>query len=139
MKAGKDEADERVERTLYQRAVGYQRDAVKIFMPAGAMEPVYAPFREEVQGDVTAQIFWLKNRRRDEWRDVKSQELSGPGGDAIRIGSADDDLAAARRIAFALTQALQRQEPAAAAVSSEPKVIEGEVIDVPSTVRDAAE
>ena len=42
---------------------------------------------------MTAQIFWLKNRRRDEWRDVKSQG-SWPRRDAIRIGSADDDLAA---------------------------------------------
>jgi hypothetical protein len=37
-------------------------DAVKIFMPAGAKKPVYAPYVEHVPPDVTAAIFWLKNR-----------------------------------------------------------------------------
>lgn len=67
LKIGKDVADDRVERSLYHRAVGYERDAVKIFMPAGAEEPVYAPYREAVTADTAAAIFWLKNRRG--WRD----------------------------------------------------------------------
>ncbi len=71
LKAGKSAADERVERSLYQRAVGYEQDEVKIFMPSGAEEPVYAPYRAKVAPDVTAAIFWLKNRRSDAWRDVK--------------------------------------------------------------------
>lgn len=69
LKAGKEEADARVERSLYARAVGYEHDAVKIFMPAGASAPVYAPFREHVPPDPTSGIFWLKNRRPDLWRD----------------------------------------------------------------------
>jgi hypothetical protein len=52
-----------VERSLYQRAVGYSHDAVKVFMPAGAKKPVYAPYVEHVPRDVTACLFWLKNRR----------------------------------------------------------------------------
>lgn len=71
LKTGKDSADERVERSLFQRAVGYEQDEVKIFMPGGASEPVYAPYRAKVAPDVTAAIFWLKNRRSDAWRDVK--------------------------------------------------------------------
>lgn len=67
--AGKDEADARVERSLYQKAVGYQFDTVKIFMPAGANEPVYAPYREIIPPSDTACIFWLKNRKPEEWRD----------------------------------------------------------------------
>ena len=138
LKAGKDEADARVERTLYQRAVGYQRDAVKIFHPADAPGPVYAPFREEVPGDVTAQIFWLKNRRRDEWRDVKSQELSGVNGAPIQIGSTDDVMAEARRIAFALTTALQRS---AAEATQQKPAEDVKIIDLTPihTTRDAAE
>lgn len=73
LKAGKGEADDRVERSLYRRAVGYTYDAVKIFMPAGAEAPVYAPFEEHVPPDVTAGIFWLKNRRPDQWRDAKPE------------------------------------------------------------------
>lgn len=69
LKAGKAEADERVVRSLYQRAVGYEFDGVKVFMPAGAAAPVYAPIRERLHPDTTAAIFWLKNRRPEEWRD----------------------------------------------------------------------
>lgn len=75
LKAGKDVADERVERSLYQKAIGYEQDEVKIFMPSGAAEPVYAPFRAKVAADTTAAIFWLKNRRSQEWRDTK--DVSG--------------------------------------------------------------
>jgi hypothetical protein len=67
-------ADERVERSLYQRAVGYEQEEVKIFMPGGAEDPVYAPFRAKIAPDVTAGIFWLKNRRGDSWRDKHDVE-----------------------------------------------------------------
>lgn len=69
LKAGKDEADDRVVRSLYQQAIGYEQDEVKIFMPANASEPVYAPFRAKVAPNVTAAIFWLKNRQKGQWRD----------------------------------------------------------------------
>ena len=45
LKTGKKEADDRVERSLYQRGVGYCYDAVKIFMPAGAKKPVIRAVR----------------------------------------------------------------------------------------------
>lgn len=73
LKAGKEVADERVERSLYQRAIGYEQEEVKIFMPGGADIPVYAPFRAKIAPDVTAAIFWLKNRRSGEWRDKTEQ------------------------------------------------------------------
>lgn len=76
LKVGKEIADERVERSLYQRAIGYEQEEVKIFMPSGAEEPVYAPFRAKVAPDVTAGIFWLKNRRKDQWRDKSEVEHS---------------------------------------------------------------
>ena len=85
LKSGKDVADERVERSLYQRAIGYEQDEVKIFMPGGAEEPVYAPFRAKVAPDTTAAIFWLKNRRSGQWRDVKAQEISGPSGGPVKV------------------------------------------------------
>jgi hypothetical protein len=46
-------------------------------MPAGAAEPVYAKYREKMAPDTTACIFWLKNRRKDEWRDKLDHEHSG--------------------------------------------------------------
>lgn len=69
LKIAKDVADERVERSLYQRAIGYEQDAVKIFMPAGADKPVIADYVEKIAPDTTACIFWLKNRKSHEWRD----------------------------------------------------------------------
>lgn len=99
LKAGKEEADERVVRSLFQRAIGYEQDEVKIFMPAGAKEPVYAPYRAKIAPDVTAGIFWLKNRRPAEWRDKREVEHSGAIGGhqltddelaAIAAGSGDD-------------------------------------------------
>lgn len=75
LNAGKEVADERVRRSLYQRAIGYEQEEVKIFMPANAEAPVYAPFRAKIAPDTTAAIFWLKNRDPDNWRD--KQVLAG--------------------------------------------------------------
>jgi hypothetical protein len=41
-------------------------------MPAGRQKPVYAPYIEHVPPDVTACIFWLKNRDPEHWRDVQN-------------------------------------------------------------------
>jgi hypothetical protein len=62
-------SDERMERSLYERGIGYSFDAVKVFMPAGSKEPVYAPYTEHVPPDPASMIFWLKNRRPDRWRE----------------------------------------------------------------------
>ncbi len=83
IKVGKAEADDIVEKSLFQRAVGYTHDAVKIFMPANAAEPVYAPYREHLPPDPTSMIFWLKNRKPVEWRDRR--EISGPDGGPIQV------------------------------------------------------
>jgi hypothetical protein len=76
LKLGKGQADVRVTRSLYQRAVGYSYDAVKIFMPAGASEPTIVPYVEHVPPDTTAAIFWLKNRDPAHWRDAWQIEAS---------------------------------------------------------------
>lgn len=80
LKAGKDVADERVERSLYQRAIGYEQDEVKIFMPANSPAPIYAPYRAKVAPDVTAAIFWLKNRRKDDWREKQEVDHTSSDG-----------------------------------------------------------
>ena len=80
LKSGKAVCDERVERSLYQRAIGYEQEEVKIFMPANAANPVYAPYRAKVAPDVTAAIFWLKNRRSQDWRDRKDIDHTSSDG-----------------------------------------------------------
>lgn len=81
LKQGKEAADTRVERSLYQMATGYEQDEVKIFMPASAPAPVYAPYRAKIAPNVTAAIFWLKNRKPDEWREKR--EGDNPGDDLM--------------------------------------------------------
>ena len=93
LKVGKDAADDRVEQALYRRALGYSHDAVKIAVNA-AGEVTQVPYVEHHAPDTTAAIFWLKNRRREEWRDVNKHELAGADGTPlvpvlnVTIGSA---------------------------------------------------
>lgn len=80
MAFGKEAADDRVEASLYHRAVGYSHDAVKIFMPAGATAPVVAAYREHYPPDTAAASLWLRNRRPDKWRDKQDHEHTGKDG-----------------------------------------------------------
>ncbi len=76
LKAGKEEADQRVERSLYRRALGFEHEAVKIFCGKDG-QVTQVPYREIVPPDTTACIFWLKNRKKAEWRDKLDHEHSG--------------------------------------------------------------
>lgn len=106
LKVGKELSDERVERCLYNRAVGYTYDAVKILQNAGV--PLVVPYKEHVPPDVTAQKHWLSNRQPNKWREISKHEHSGPNGGPIGLASAGD-IEQARRVAFALGRALERQ------------------------------
>jgi hypothetical protein len=81
LKVGKDVADERVERSLYQKAIGYTFDSVKVFQYQGV--PLEVPVREHVPPDTTAMIFWLKNRRKDQWRD-RHEHTGADGGPLLQ-------------------------------------------------------
>lgn len=93
-------ADERVGFSMYERAVGYSYNAVKILQDKGS--PVIVPYVEHVPPDVAAGKFWLTNRRPDEWADK-----SAPVQNNISVNVADDraKLELARWIAFKLTSA----------------------------------
>src|SRR5271155_2317935 len=72
-------ADDRVVRSLYQRSVGYTYEALEIFMPAGAKQPVYAPYREHVPPHTAAD---------PAQRRVTGQtghEHAGPGGGLVTL------------------------------------------------------
>jgi hypothetical protein len=77
LKVGKEVADERVRRSLYRRACGFEYEAVKVFLHARSGKPIYAPYIEHVTPDTTAAIFWLKNRDPDNWRDQTDHKHSG--------------------------------------------------------------
>lgn len=96
LNVGKSKADERVINSLYQKAIGYEQESVKIFMPAGAEAPVYAPYREKIAPDTTAAIFWLKNRQPEQWRD-KQEIVHGGSLDVTTKEQRDAAVAAAIR------------------------------------------
>lgn len=75
LKVGKEALDNRVERSLYQRAVGYSFNSEKIFHFQGLV--TRAETVEHVPPDPGAAMSWLKNRRGDKWRDKQDHEHSG--------------------------------------------------------------
>lgn len=81
--AGKDRADHRVERALFERAVGYTFESEKVFQHQG--EIVRAPIREHVPPDAGAALNWLKNRQPDKWRDKQVVEHDGK----VEVGAND--------------------------------------------------
>jgi transcriptional regulator with XRE-family HTH domain len=71
LKGAKAAFDDRIERSLAQRALGYSYEAEKIFNYQG--EIIRTTYTEHVPPDPTSMIFWLKNRRRTEWRDRRNE------------------------------------------------------------------
>jgi len=82
LKVGKDLSDDRVEASLYHRAVGYSYNAIKIMQNNGA--PVIVPYVEHVPPDPGAMSLWLSNRRREDWKIKQALEHSGPNGAPIQ-------------------------------------------------------
>lgn len=87
LKKNKDVADRQVENSLFERALGGTHEVRKTFKVkekyyddhgklcekeklVQATDEVYIP------GDTTAQIFWLKNRKPDKWRDKLNRDCS---------------------------------------------------------------
>lgn len=85
LKRGKEVVDRQVENSLFERALGGTHEVRKTFKIkekyyddhgklcekeklVQATDEVYIP------GDTTAQIFWLKNRKPDKWRDKQEYE-----------------------------------------------------------------
>ena len=88
LKAGKSNADERVERSLYQKATGYhyvEQQAIKVKLEQYRDGVEVVEVERYAQPDTTAAIFWLKNRRSDLWRDKHDHTHSGPDGAPIQF------------------------------------------------------
>lgn len=87
LKIGKSEADTQVESSLFKRAMGYEYEEVKTVNDGERVEKTV----KQVAPDVTAQIFWLKNRKPEEWRDKVHQEVTGKDGGPIEITNIPDE------------------------------------------------
>lgn len=72
LKKGKEPADQIVENALFKSATGFSvklRKPVKVRRRGGNEEVEYHEEEMFIAPNVTAQIYWLKNRRRDRWKD----------------------------------------------------------------------
>ena len=89
LKVAKEVADDRVERSLFARANGYEHDEVDIRVIDSKV--VQTPIRKYYPPDTTAAIFWLKNRKSKEWRETKAVELTGAGGGPVVVSASPTD------------------------------------------------
>jgi len=79
IREGKEIADSKVAKSLYERANGYSHPEVHISNYQGTI--TQTDLTKHYPPETTAAIFWLKNRQPDKWRDRR--EVTGADGGAI--------------------------------------------------------
>jgi hypothetical protein len=75
LKGGKLEIDLLVEDSLLKRALGYEYKETEVKKSPDGVTKKRS--RKHMAPDVTAQIFWLKNRQPERWRDKQDVNLGG--------------------------------------------------------------
>lgn len=85
LKQGKEVVDRQVENALFNNAVGFMYDEETV-TNAGEVVTV----KKYSKPNITAQIFWLKNRKMKEWRDKQEVEQINHNIE-ITVGEWDDD------------------------------------------------
>lgn len=75
LKEWKGHADARVERSLYEKAIGFEHPDVHVSNYQGTV--TLTPIQKRYAPDTTAAIFWLKNRQPEKWRDKQEVEHGG--------------------------------------------------------------
>lgn len=97
LKKGKEISDSRVERSLYERATGYEHPDLDIRVVKNRI--VKTKIIKHYPPDATSAIFWLKNRKPDEWREKNETKIGLDGKTVELILSAlpPDYAAAVRR------------------------------------------
>ena len=90
LKKGKEISDNKVERSLYERANGYTHPEEKIFCNAdGNVTKVQT--LKHYPPDPASMIFWLKNRKPEQWRDRLNHEHTGKNGQPIVLKFSKED------------------------------------------------
>lgn len=79
LKKGKEVVDFEVENALLKRALGYEYEEVRETSSAGIVTEIVRT-KKYMPPDVTAQIFWLKNRKPEEWREKRDKETNSGEG-----------------------------------------------------------
>lgn len=96
LKKGKEVVDIHVENALLKRALGYSYiETTKeriLNSETGEYELITTKAVEKsIAPDTTAQIFWLKNRKPEVWRDKKNVDVAG-SLHSVTASMTDDDL-----------------------------------------------
>ena len=84
LKKGKEVVDREVEGALYKRAIGYEYEETIteiVEQQDGSTRKHIKKIKKIALPDVTAQIYWLKNRKPVEWRDKREQEITVTNND----------------------------------------------------------
>lgn len=89
LKRGKEVVDRQVENALLKRALGYKYTETTKERIDGSLV-VTKTVEKEVVPDTTAQIFWLKNRKPDVWRDKKDVNVDAEVHNPFKELSTDD-------------------------------------------------
>ena len=76
LKRGKEVVDRQVENALFKSAIGYEYTEITKELTDSGMK-VTKRVTKQVAPNPTSAIFWLKNRKPDEWRDKKETKVSG--------------------------------------------------------------
>lgn len=86
LKKGKEIVDIQVENALLKRALGYEYMEERVEISEKDGRKVIQTTKTALP-DTAAQIFWLKNRRPDRWRDKPQEkaEAAGEGGGVVLL------------------------------------------------------
>ena len=75
---GRDGADSRIAKSLYQKALGYSCEETRVFCSEGQI--VKETIKKNHPPDTGAASLWLKNRQSKRWRDKQEVEISADTG-----------------------------------------------------------
>jgi len=75
LKSGKRHCDDKVVDALYNKAIGYELQEVREEESETSGRKTTVTKRQ-IAGDTTAQIFWLKNRQPEMWRDKQEHAVT---------------------------------------------------------------
>ncbi len=104
IRQGREGANEAVVSALFMRATGMEQKMTKVFCHRG--QPVTADYTLHLPPDVRACIFWLRNRRPEEWRESRPGGAQEAGRDMIgELDAASERARLAARAEFAAQSA----------------------------------
>jgi len=82
LKRAKEHPNKKVERSLFERALGYSHPDVDIRVVNGQV--VQTPITKHYPPDTTACIYWTKNRQPEKWRDKTEVVPQNPDGTPLK-------------------------------------------------------